>query len=96
MEVASMQEAIAVAEATHAVIVLAARTSAPEAAAAWDSATLRIEDAKDRAILTEGEALERVSRAESENSAVLASAHADAEGIAWKVVLLDGELVEEH
>jgi hypothetical protein len=37
-----------------------------------------------------------VSRAESENSAVLAAARADAEGIAWKVVLLDGELVEEH
>jgi hypothetical protein len=33
---------------------------------------------------------------ETENSTALSSAHADAEGLVWKIVLLEDELVEEH
>jgi hypothetical protein len=47
---------------------------------AWDGATLRIKDAEDRATLAKREALERVSRAEAENSAMLTSTRDDAEG----------------
>jgi hypothetical protein len=56
-----VREVIIAAEATHAAVALAARTSVQEAAAARDNATLHIKDAKDRATLTEGEALEWVS-----------------------------------
>jgi hypothetical protein len=37
-----------------------------------------------------------VSQAEAENSVALASTHADAEGLAWKIILFEGELVEER
>jgi hypothetical protein len=37
-----------------------------------------------------------VSRAEAENSATLSSAHADAEDLVQKVILLEDELAEEH
>jgi hypothetical protein len=47
-------------EAAHAAAVLASRTSTQEATTTWDSANLRIKDAKDQDALTEGEALERV------------------------------------
>jgi hypothetical protein len=36
-----------------------------------------------------------VSRAETENSTPLTSAHADTEGLARKIVLLEGDLMEE-
>jgi hypothetical protein len=76
--------------------MLAAKTSVREVVMAWDSANLRIRGAKDQDALVEREALERVSRAEVENSTVLSSAHADAEDLAWKFALLEDELAEEH
>jgi hypothetical protein len=88
--------AIATAEADHATAVLATKTSAHEAIAARDDATLRIKDAEDRAALAEREALERVSRVEVENFAALASIREDAEGFAWKIALLEDELVRER
>jgi hypothetical protein len=59
------------------------------------SANLRIKGAEDRATLAEQETLERVSRVEAKNSTVLSSAHADADDLARKVILLEDELVEE-
>jgi hypothetical protein len=44
----------------------------------------------------EKEALKWVSRAEAENSAVLTSVREDAEGLAWKIALLEDELMREH
>jgi hypothetical protein len=44
----------------------------------------------------EKEVLERVLRAEVENSMVLVPAHEDTEGFAQKVTFLDDELVVEH
>jgi hypothetical protein len=38
----------------------------------WDSATLLVKNVKDRATLSEREALERVSRVDAENSSTLA------------------------
>jgi hypothetical protein len=58
------------------------------------SANLRIKGAEDRATLAEQETLERVSRVEAKNSTVLSSAHADADDLARKVILLEDELVE--
>jgi hypothetical protein len=43
----------------------------------------------------EREALERASQAEEENTTMLASAHEDAEGLAWKVTLLEDNLAVE-
>jgi hypothetical protein len=40
--------------------------------------------------------LERMSREEAENAAVLASAREDAESFVWKTALLEGELVAER
>jgi hypothetical protein len=61
--------------------MLDAETSAREASAMQDSAALRVKDAVDRATLAEREVMERMSRVEAENTAVLASAHGDAEGL---------------
>jgi hypothetical protein len=69
-------------EAARAAAMLAGRSSAQEAGTTQDSATLCVKDTEGRATLMEGEALERMSRAEAENSIVLASARADAEGLA--------------
>jgi NADPH-dependent ferric siderophore reductase len=77
------------------VVVLAIETSPREATTMQDSATLHVQDAKDRASLAEREALEWVSKAEMENATVLASAHEDAEGLAQTVTLLEDELVVE-
>jgi hypothetical protein len=52
-EVTRAWGAIAAAEADRAMALLVAETSAREAAAAWDDATLRIKDAEDRATLAE-------------------------------------------
>jgi hypothetical protein len=42
------------------------------------------------------EALERMSRAEVAYAVALASAHEEAEGLIWKIVLLEGELVVDR
>jgi hypothetical protein len=52
------REAAATAEASHVVVVLAMKTSAQEATAAWDSTTVDVRDAKDRSTLSEREARE--------------------------------------
>jgi hypothetical protein len=62
----------------------------------WDSTTLRVKDAEDRAALTERKAWERVSRVEAENAMVLASTHNDAKGLVQKIALYEGELAEER
>jgi hypothetical protein len=72
--------------------MLAAETSALGVVVPWDSATLCVKDAEYRAALVEGMALERVSRAEADNTAALASAHEDAEGFVRKILLLEDEL----
>jgi hypothetical protein len=72
-EVTRAWEAVAAVEATHITTILAVEISAHEAAAAQDSAALRIEDVEDRAALAEREAWERVSRVDAENAMVLAS-----------------------
>jgi hypothetical protein len=71
-------------------------TSAQEAAATRDSASIRIEDAEDRAALVKMEARERVSRVEVENAMALASACEDVEGLVRKIALLVGEHAEVH
>jgi hypothetical protein len=76
--------------------MLAAETSALEASAAWDNTTLRVKYAEFQATLVEQEVLERMSRAEVENTTVLASAREDVEGLVRKIALLEGELVVEH
>jgi hypothetical protein len=83
-------------EVACATAMLIAETSAREAVAARDSTALHVKDAEDRAALVEREALQRVSRVEVENTTVLASAHEDAEGLAWKIALLEDELAAEH
>jgi hypothetical protein len=82
-------------EAAHAVAILAAKTSAREAAVARDSATLHINDAEDQATLVGREALEQVARAEAENVRMLACACEDIEVLARKVTLLEDELAAE-
>jgi hypothetical protein len=74
--------------------VLAAETSAQGATTTWDSAIVHIRGVEDWAALAEREAQERVSRVETENVVVLASAREDAEGLVRKVALLEGELAE--
>jgi hypothetical protein len=83
-------------EVTRVMAMLATETSAREAAVARDNATLRVNDAEDWATLAKREALERVSRVEAENAAVLASACEDAEGFARKIALLEDELTAER
>jgi hypothetical protein len=51
---------------------------------------------EDQAALAKWEVLERMSRAEVENTTALAYVHEDAEGLVWKIVLLQGEVVAEH
>jgi hypothetical protein len=74
VEVTWAWEAAIAMEAARIAVVLAAKTSSQGAAAAWDSATLRVKDVEDRATLAEREVLERVSRVEAENTMALASA----------------------
>jgi hypothetical protein len=75
-------------------VILVVETSAQEATATWDSVVIRIKDAEDRATLAEREVQETVSRVEAENAAMIASSCEDVEGLVWKIVLLEGELVE--
>jgi hypothetical protein len=85
-------------EATHVAALHAVDTSAWEAVAAWDSATLCVDDAEGWATLSEGGgvALERVLRVEVETSTTLASTREDAKGFAQKITLLEDELVTER
>jgi hypothetical protein len=96
VELTQAQEVVTIAEATHAMTVLAAETSTREAAAAWDNVTLCVKDVEDWASLAEREALEWLSRVEAENVAALASTDEDGEGLPRKVTLLEDELTVEH
>jgi hypothetical protein len=96
VELTQAQEVVTIAEATHAMAVLAAETSTREAAAAWDNVTLCVKDVEDWASLAEREALEWLSRVEAENVAALASTDEDGEGLPRKVTLLEDELTVEH
>jgi hypothetical protein len=93
--VTQAQEIATTVEDAHAILMLATEASVREAIAAWDSATLRVKDAEDRAALVKRESLERVWRVEIENTTVLASAREDAEGLAQKITLLEDELAVE-
>jgi hypothetical protein len=56
VEVSREREAATTMEVAHVAMVLATKTFAQEAAAAHDSTTIRVKDAKDRAALVEREA----------------------------------------
>jgi hypothetical protein len=88
-KVTRMHGAAAAIEAARVMIVLAVETSAQQATMVWDSTALHVKDAKDWATLTEREALERVSRVETENTEALASSHEDAESFVQKIALLE-------
>jgi hypothetical protein len=75
-------------------VVHAAEASAKEATIAWESATTFIKEVEDWAAIAEREAWERVSRIEVESAAMLATTHGEAEGLAQRIALLEGELVE--
>jgi hypothetical protein len=90
-EVIRVQEVATATEVARVAVMLAVETSAREATTARDSAALHVKDVEDRATLVERESLERVSRAEAENVAVLAAAHEYAEGFARKIALLEDE-----
>jgi hypothetical protein len=87
VEVTRAWQATPAVEAACAMAMLAVDTSAREAVAVQDSATLCVKDAVNRATL-----VERVSRAEVENATALASAHKDVEGFARKTTILEDEL----
>jgi hypothetical protein len=87
-------KAATAAESTRVTAVLAAESSAQEAAMVWDSVVVCVKDTEDRAALAEREACEKVLRVETENTMMLAFAHEDAEGLVWKIALLRGELAE--
>jgi hypothetical protein len=67
---------------------------ATEAAVTLESVMTFIREAKAWATLAEREAQKRVSRMEAESVAALASAHGEAEGFAWRIALMEGELTE--
>jgi hypothetical protein len=96
VEVTWAREVVAAVEAARVTTVLAAETSAQEAAVVRVSAALHVKDAKDPANVAEREALERVSRVEVENAMALASAREDAEGFVQKITLLEGDLAAER
>jgi hypothetical protein len=95
-EVTRAQETVIAAEAARAVAELAAETSTQEATATWESVTTLVRDTEDRAALAEREAWERVLWVEVESAAALASAREVAEGLVWRIALLEGELTEVH
>jgi hypothetical protein len=80
VEVTRVREAAAAMEAASVTVVLVVETSTQEAAAAWDSVALHVDDVEDRATLAGREALERVSRVEVKNVTALAYAREDADG----------------
>jgi hypothetical protein len=91
-----VREAAAAVEAARVTAMLVAETSAQEATAVQDSATLHVKDAEDRATLVEREDLERVLRSKAKNTAALASTCEDAEGFVWKITLFEDELEVER
>jgi hypothetical protein len=95
-EVTRVWDTTTTAKAARATAMLVGETSAQEAVAVQDSATLRVQDAEDQATLVKREALERVLRAKAENATALASAREDVEGLAQKITLFEDELVAEH
>jgi hypothetical protein len=96
VEVTQAWVAAAAAKAARVAVVLAIEPSAQEVAAARCSDALRVKDAEDQATLGKREALERVSRVESENAVALAFACEDAKGFVQKNALLESELVVVH
>jgi hypothetical protein len=93
-EVTWAREAAAAAEAARVAAVLVVETSAQEATVARDITATIVRDAEDQTAHVETEAQERVSRVEVQSAAALASAREDAEDLARKIALLEGELVE--
>jgi hypothetical protein len=91
-EVTRARIATATVEAARVTVVHAMETSALEAVAARDSAALLVKDVEDWAALVEREAQERVLRVVAENTVAFTSTHEDAEGLAQKSALLEGEL----
>jgi hypothetical protein len=61
---------------------------------AWESIVAFVKEIEDQASLSKMEARERVLRMEVESATVLASAREEAEGFAWSISLLEGELAE--
>jgi hypothetical protein len=97
-EVTQAWDTTAIAEAARVTAMLTAEISAQETVVARDSAALRVKDVQDWATLAEGEALERVSRAEAENAMMLASVCEETEGpwAVWEITLLEDELAAER
>jgi hypothetical protein len=93
-EVTREREAIVVAETNRVEVVRVAEASIREAAVARERAAADVRDAKDQATLAVREAQERVSRVEVESAAALAFARGEAEDLARRVALLEGELAE--
>jgi hypothetical protein len=82
--------------AAHHASVHAMEASIREAATVWESITSSIREVEDQATLAKMEVWERVSGMEAESAAALASSCGVVEGFAWRISLLDGELVESH
>jgi hypothetical protein len=94
VEVTRVWEVATTAEAARITPVLATETSTQEVTAELDIVATLVKDVEDRTALAEREAQERVSRVAAESTAALASGHEDAEGLAQKIALLEGELAE--
>jgi hypothetical protein len=75
-------------------VVHATEASTQEAAVARESIVAVVRAVEDRAALAERDAQERVSRVEVESATVLASTHGEAEDLAQRIFLLEGELAE--
>jgi hypothetical protein len=94
VEVTRVWEVATTAEAARITPVLATETSTQEVTAELDSVATLVKDVEDRTALAEREAQERVSRVAVESTAALASGHKDAEGLAQKIALPEGELAK--
>jgi hypothetical protein len=75
-------------------VVHATEASTQEAAAARESTMAVVRAAEDWAALAERDAQERVSRVEVESVVVLACTRGEAEDLAQRIFLLEGELAE--
>jgi hypothetical protein len=76
--------------------VRAAKASTQKAATARESAMAVVKDVEDQDAPAEREAWERVPRVEAESAVALASAHGEAEDLARRIALLEGEPAEAH
>jgi hypothetical protein len=83
-------------KAARIVIVPVVEASTKEVTATWESTAALVRDAENWASMVEREARERVSIVEAESAIVLASAFEEAEGLAHRIVLLEGERTEEN